>query len=58
MKMRVDNEKKPVLGIDLGTTYSAIADGLKRDLKFIKILEENIHGLQLFTLMKDRKSHS
>ena len=25
MKMRVDNEKKPVLGIDLGTTYSAIA---------------------------------
>ncbi|WP_129725993.1 Hsp70 family protein [Ectobacillus funiculus] len=23
--MRVDNEKKPVLGIDLGTTYSAIA---------------------------------
>ena len=23
--MRIDNEKKPVLGIDLGTTYSAIA---------------------------------
>lgn len=25
MKMRFDNEKKPALGIDLGTTYSAIA---------------------------------
>ena len=23
--MRFDNEKKPALGIDLGTTYSAIA---------------------------------